>query len=289
MKPVHGSVAMGVIVSSDSSCDLFPDLYKQYRVEIVPLYIGIEGNSYRDVFEIGPDGLFENYEKTRRLPKTSAPPPTDFFALFKKQVENGNDVVHIAMNSNFSSSYQNACIAAEEFDNVYVVDTFTLSSAEGLLVLRAAEMRDAGKSAKEIYDQIEIDKTKIQTNVLLDTLEYAYRGGRASMLQMFGANLLKLRPCLLLDTHGVLSVRRKFRGNFAQVCKEYIRFVLDQPNIDGERAFLSTTGMDQELFGDLLKMVQDSGKFREVLTSRAGCTMTVHTGPNTLVLFYKEK
>ncbi len=284
-----GSVIMGVVISSDSACDLFPDLYQQYHIEIIPLYIGIEGDSYRDVFEIGPDEVFKNYEQTRRLPKTSAPPPNDFFALFKKYAENGDDVVHIAMNSKFSSSYQNACIAAEEFDNVYVVDTFTLSSAEGLLVLRAAEMRDRGMSAKEIYNQIEIDKTKIQTNVLLDTLEFAYRGGRASMLQMFGANLLKLRPCLLLDTHGVLSVRKKFRGNYEQVCKEYIRFVLNQPDIDGERAFLSTTGMDQELFNSLEKMVRDSGKFREVLTTRAGCSMTVHTGPNTLVLFYKEK
>ena len=280
---------MGVIISTDSACDLFPDLYKQYQIEIVPLYITVDGRTRRDVFEIGPDDLFVNYEKTHHLPHTSAPPPADFFELFKKQVENGNDVVHIAMNSKFSSSYQNALIAAQEFDNVFVVDTFTLSSAQGLLVLRAADMRDAGMTAKAIYDRMEIDKTKMRTNVLLDTLEFAYRGGRATMLQMFGANLLKLRPCLLLDTHGVLSVRRKFRGNFMQVCKEYIRFVLEQPNMDDERAFVSTTGMDQSLFDSIVQMVKESGKFKQVLTSRAGCSMTVHTGPNTLVLFYKEK
>lgn len=280
---------MGVIISTDSACDLFPDLYKQYQIDVVSLYITIEEHSYRDVFEIGPDELFVNYEKTHRLPKTSAPPPADFFAMFKKHVDNGDDVVHISMNSKFSSSYQNACTAAQEFDNVYVVDTFTLSSAQGLLVLRAADMRDAGMPAGKIFNQIEIDKTKMRTNVLLDTLEYAYRGGRATLLQMFGANLLKLRPCLLLDTHGVLTVRKKFRGNFAQVCKEYIRFVLEQPNADGERAFVSTTGMDQKLLNSIIKMVKDSGKFKEVLFSRAGCSMTVHTGPNTLVLFYKEK
>jgi len=280
---------MGVTISADSACDLFPDLYKQYSIQIVPLYITIDGKTYRDVFEIGPDELFANYEKTHSLPKTSAPAPLDFFELFKRETDAGNDVVHIAMNSKFSSSYQNAKIAAKEFENVYVVDTFTLSSAQGILVLKAADMRDAGKSAKEIYDQIEIDKTKICTNVLLDTLDYAYRGGRATMLQMFGANLLKLRPCLLLDTRGVLTVRRKFRGNFPQVCKEYIHYILDMPNADGERAFVSTTGMDQALFDSLVQMVRDSGKFREVLTSRAGCSMTVHTGPNTLVLFYKEK
>jgi DegV family protein with EDD domain len=280
---------MGVVISADSGCDLFPDLYQKYHIQIIPLYICIEGISYRDFFEIGPDDVFKNYEQTHNLPKTSAPPFSDFYTLFKSYVENGDDVVHIAMNSKFSSSYQNACIAAKEFNNVYVVDTLTLSSAQGLLALRAADMRDAGKSAKDIYNQIEIDKAKIRCNVLLDTLEFAYRGGRASMLQMFGANLLKLRPCLLLDTHGDLSVRKKFRGNYGQVCREYIRFVLDQPNIDNARAFVSTTGMDQELLESLKKMVKESGKFKEVLSSRAGCTMTVHTGPNTLVLFYKEK
>lgn len=280
---------MGVIISTDSACDLFPNLYKQYNIEVVPLYITINRKTYRDVFEIGPDELYEEYERTKLLPKTSAPPPADFFEMFKKHVENGDDVVHIAMNAKFSSSYQNSCIAASEFNNVYVVNTFTLSSSQGLLALRAADMRDAGMTAEEIKNQIEIDKTKMRTNVLLDKLEFAYRGGRATMLQMFGANLLKLRPCLLLNTNGVLTVRKKFRGNFPQVCREYIRFVLSQPNIDPERAFVSTTGMDKNLLNEIVQMVKDSGKFHEVLTSRAGCSMSVHTGKNTLVLFYKEK
>ncbi|MVB12213.1 putative protein, DegV family [Caprobacter fermentans] len=280
---------MAVLISADSACDLFPDLYKQRGITIVPLSINIGEASYKDVFEIGPDELFKDYERTKRLPKTAAPPPVDFFEVFRKAAENGDSVVHLAMNSKFSSSYQNACIAAAEFDNVYVVNTYTLSSAQGLLVLRAADMRDAGCSAKEIYEQMEKDKQRVRTYVLLDTLEFAYRGGRATMLQMFGANLLKLRPCLLLDNQGVLSVCKKFRGNFQQVCREYARFVLSQPNPDGERAFVSTTGMDRKLFDEIVGIVKDSGKFREVMTSRAGCSMTTHTGPNTLVIFYLEK
>lgn len=279
---------MAVSITTDSACDLFPDLYKQYRIEVVPLYLSLEGKNLRDVFEVNPDDLFESFTRTRKLPTTSAPPPADFFALFQRLVENGNDVVHLAMNGKFSSSYQNALLAAQEFDNVYVVDTCTLSSALGLLCLRAADMRDAGKSAKEIYETMLMEKNKIRTHVLLDTLEYAYKGGRATMLQMFGANLLKLRPCLLLDHHGVLSVVKKFRGNFAQTAKEYARYVLDRPRIDGERAFVSTTGMDQSLFDSVVQTVKDSGVFREVLTSRAGCAMSCHTGPNTLVIFYKE-
>lgn len=280
---------MTVTITTDSACDLFPDIYKKYDVEIVPLYITIAGKSYRDVFEIQPDHLFDDYKETHVLPKTSAPPPEDFRKVFEKYTAGGGSVVHLAMNSRFSSSYQNACIAAHDFENVYVINTFTLSSAQGLLVIRAAELRDEGKTAQEIFAYIENAKKNIRTYVLLDTLEYAYRGGRASMLQMFGANLLKLKPCLLLNTRGELSVVKKFRGNFKQVCREYAHFVLSQPNPDERRAFVSTTGMDKALFGEITDMVRGSGRFKEVLTSRAGCAMSTHTGENTLVIFYMEK
>lgn len=277
---------MAAVISSDSACDLFPDLYRERGIEIVPLYISIGDKSYRDVFEIGPDDLFRGYETTRVLPKTSAPPPIDFFELFRRASAEADGVVHLAMNAKFSSSCQNARIAASEFANVHVIDTCTLSSAQGLLALRAADLRDKGKSAAEIARQIERDTDKVRAYVLLDSLEYAYRGGRATMLQMFGANLLKLRPCLLLNTAGDLSVCKKFRGNFAQVCREYARFVLARPDAGGDRAFVTTTGMDAGLFDEIVRMVRDSGRFGEVLTSRAGCAMTTHAGPNALVIFY---
>lgn len=280
---------MAVVISSDSACDLFPDLYRERGVRLVPLYITIGDRTLKDIFEIQPENLFLEYEKTHVLPKTSAPPPVDFFEVFRECVQRGDSVVHFAMNSRFSSSYQNACIAAKEFDNVFVVDTLTLSGAQGLLVLRAADRRDAGMPAEEIWRAAEEEKAKTRTYVLLDTLEYAYRGGRASMLQAFGANLLKLRPCLLLNSRGELSVAKKFRGNFAQVCREYARFILAQPNPDAGRAFIATTGMDADLFEEISGMVRGSGRFGEVLSARAGCTMTTHTGPNTLVIFYLEK
>lgn len=277
---------MAAVISADSACDLFPDLYRERSIEIVPLYISINGKSYRDVFEIGPDELFRDYGKTHVLPKTSAPPPADFFELFQKASGGPDGVVHLAMNSKFSASCQNARIAAGEFDDVHVVDTRTLSSAQGLLALRAADLRDEGETAAEIARRIELEADRVRAYVLLDSLEFAYRGGRATMLQMFGANLLKLRPCLLLDTNGDLSVCKKFRGNFAQVCREYARFVLSRPDAGGGRAFVTSTGMDSGLFEEIVKMVRESGKFDEVLTSRAGCTMTTHAGPNALVIFY---
>ncbi len=279
---------MPVVISADSACDLFPSLYRERGIELVPLYISLGGETRRDMFEISPDELFSADGKSP-LPKTSAPPPIDFFELFRKSTQGGASVVHFAMNSRFSSSYQNACIAAKEFQNVFVVDTHTLSSAEGLLALRAADRRDAGMPAEKIYLAAEEDSRRVRAYVLLDSLDYAYRGGRASMLQMFGANLLRLRPCLLLDTEGRLSVVKKFRGNFAQVCREYARFVLARPDADSGRAFVTTTGMDSRLFHEIVGMVEKSGKFRKVLTSRAGCAMSTHAGPGALVIFYLSK
>ncbi len=280
---------MAAVISADSACDLFPDLYRERGIGIVPLYITAGGKTLRDISEIQPENLFDEYEKSHVLPKTSAPPPADFFEKFREYTKNGDGVVHFAMNSRFSSSYQNACIAAREFGNVFVADTLTLSGAEGLLALRAADRRDKGLPAEEIFRAAEEEKGRVRTYVLLDTLDYAVRGGRATMLQAFGANLLRLRPCLLLDSRGELRVAKKFRGNFTQVCREYARFILAQPNPDEGRAFIATTGMDEDLFREIAGMVRGSGKFREVLTARAGCTMTTHAGPNTLVIFYFEK
>lgn len=281
---------MAVAITSDSSCDLFPNLYREREIDIVPLYITVEDKTYRDVFEITPDKLFESYRQTKRLAKTSAPTPSDFFMIFRKHVERGEEVVHLSMNSEFSSSYQNAAMAAREFDGkVRVLNTYTLSSALGLMLLDAADLRDAGASAQEIYDAMDREREKIRCYPLLDTLEFAHRGGRASVLQMFGANLLRLRPCLRVDNRGKLSVAKKFRGNYRQVVREYIRFILDMPNMDTRRVFVSCTSMEDSLYQEAQTMVRDTGRFEEVLTSRAGCSMSCHTGPNTFVVFYKEK
>lgn len=282
---------MPVAITSESSCDLFPDLYKEYGVDIVPLYITVGSETYRDFFEYSPSHVFDEYARTHVLPKTAAPAPTDYYMLFKQHVDAGEEVVHISMNAKMSASYQNATLAAREFSagKVRVIDSRTTSSAQGLLVLRACDRRDAGQNAAQIADAAEQDRLKVRTYVLLDTLEYAYKGGRATMLQRFGANLLHLRPCLLLNTNGDLSVVKKFRGNFPQVCREYTRFVLGQPNADRQRAFVSCTSMDPALFADITQMVRDSGKFDTVLNSTAGCAMTVHVGPNTLVVFYMEQ
>lgn len=275
-----------VLISADSGCDLFPTLYKDYKINIVPLYITMEGSCLLDGKETDADAIFESVQRTKKIPKTSAPPPSDFYASFKPYIEQGYEIVHIAMNSVFSCSYQNACIAAEEFKGVYVIDSRTISTAMGLLVLQAAEMRDNGKSAKEIADHITAVRHKPRCEFVLDTLEYAYKGGRCSVLQMFGANLLRLRPCLKVDSSGVLSVYKKFRGSFSQVALQYAQAILDYKDIDYSRVFISHTGISQTILDSVVDVIKAAGKFKDILITRCGCTISCHGGPNTLAVFY---
>lgn len=282
-------MAKKVAVTSDSGCDMFPELYKQYNVGIVPLYINMENKSLRDGMEINPPDIFASVPRTKKIPKTAAPPPADFSALFRSYIEDGYEIVHISLNSVFSSSYQNAFLAAQEFDGVYVIDSKTLSTAQGLLVIRAVEMAREGVSAQDIYDHILSIRHKPFAHFVLDTLEYAYRGGRCSILTMFGANLLKLRPCLAVDANGVLSVGKKFRGNFPQVALAYTEYMLSQPDIDYRRVFISYTSLADEVLRSVIERIKQEEKFKEILITKTGCTISCHGGPNTLAIFYMKK
>ena len=282
-------MAKKVAITSDSGCDLFPELYKQYNVGIIPLYINMENKSLRDGIEVNPPDIFASVSRTKKIPKTAAPSPADFEALFRPYIEDGFEVVHISMNSVFSCSYQNADLAAQEFEGVYVIDSKTLSTAQGLLVIRAVEMAREGNSAKEIYDYISSIRHKPFTHFVLDTLEYAYRGGRCSRLTLFGSNLLKLRACLAVDAEGIISVCKKFRGNFPQVALAYADYMMSQPDIDYSRVFISYTSLADAVLHSVIARIKREKKFKEILITKTGCTVSCHGGPNTLAIFYMKK
>ncbi|MCI9273673.1 MAG: DegV family protein [Clostridiales bacterium] len=278
-----------VLISADSGCDLFPNLYSDYQVFMIPLSIHMEGRSFLDGVEIQPDDIYASVLRSKKIPTTAAPPPADFYRAWKPHVDQGDQVVHISINSGFSCSYQNANLAARELGNVFVVDSRSISTAMGLLVLRAAKMRDQGFTAPEIAQTIKQMRHRLRTEFLLDTLEYAHKGGRCSILQCFGANLLRLRPCLKVNRLGEISVSKKFRGSFTSVVEQYVDYMLNVSKIDGERVFISHTGVSSSVLESVIEKVEQSGIFQEILVTRSGCTISCHGGPNTLGIFYMTK
>lgn len=278
-----------VIITRDSTSDLSKETLELLNIHTLPLGVTLDNKTYKDGVDIDPDFIYKYHDEHGVLPKTSAAnvaEMTDFFAQF---VEQGYAIVHFNISSKMSSTYQNSLIAAEEFEDVYVVDTLNLSTGEGLLVMKAAEMAKDGKDAKEIFDTINELRAYVDASFVIDSLEYLHKGGRCSALAALGANLLKLKPCIEVR-NGSMGVSKKYRGKYTQILKEYVKERLsDYSDIDLDRVFVTHAGCDPELVEEIRALVAETAPFKEILVTRAGCTVSAHCGANTLGVLYIKK
>lgn len=280
-----------VILSADSTCDLSAPLMERYQVHTYPLHILLEDQQYVDG-EISPDALYEAWWQRRQLPRTSAVTPGEYVEFFRRWVEDGYQVVHINLGSNLSSAYQNCCLAAQELGNVYPVDSCNLSTGMGLLVIEAAERIARGMAAPQVQREVEALRPHAHASFVLDTLEFLHAGGRCSAVAMLGANLLRLKPCIQVDPakNGAMGVGKKYRGTLDKALVQYVSDLLtDRRDLKLDRVFITHSGMAPERIELVKKTVEKCADFREILVTRAGCTISAHCGPNTLgVLFMTQ-
>lgn len=278
-----------VIIASDSTCDLSPELIEQRGIHILPLGVTLGEKQYLDGVDVMPDDIYEHYEKYGELSKTSAVNIADFEEFFRKMTADGSSVVMFTISSSMSSTYHNACLAAEDFPDVYVIDTCNLSTGGGLLVMAASDMAAEGKSAKEIAEVCRELAPCVDASFVIDDLEFLYKGGRCSALAAFGANLLQLKPCITVRG-GKMGVGKKYRGRFGTVLKSYVNDIVgDASDIRTNRIFVTHAGCDKEIIDACVEQVKAYGVFDEVLITRAGCTISSHCGRNTLgVLFIRK-
>lgn len=278
-----------VIIMSDSTADL-NHLAAENNVRIVPLYITLGDKSLADDGkEIVPDDIYKYVEESGNLPSSSANPVGVYEDLFKELTEQGFEVVHLNLGSKFSSTHQNARIAAEDFENVYVIDTANLSTGSGLLVLEAVRLAKEGLSGAEIAKELETLIPKVDASFVIDDLTYLHKGGRCSSAAKLGANLLKLKPCIQVKD-GAMGVGKKYRGDYKKCVAEYIKDKLaDTDSLDPRRVFVTHTRCDDDIVKLAIDTVNECFKFDELIETTAGCTITTHCGPNTLgVLFFRK-
>ncbi len=278
-----------IIISSDSTCDLSAELKERYDIKIIPLGVTLGDKVYRDGVDINPDDIYAHHAKTGELPKTTAANVGECIDFFTDLTKDGDAVIHFTISSTMSSTYSNACLAAAEFENVYVIDSKNLSTGGGLLVVSAAEMAKSGMEAPAIVEQLEKLAPCVDASFVIDSLEYLHKGGRCSALAMLGANLLKLKPCIEVK-NGVMGVGKKYRGVYARVLTEYVNERLTNvDDIDTSRVFVTHAGCDSEIVDAVVQQVKSTGIFKEVFLTRAGCTVSSHCGANTLgVLFIRK-
>lgn len=280
---------MNVKITADSTCDLSRALVKANSITIIPLVVTCDGQSYRDSVDISPDALLQVTEATGGVATTSAVNVQTYLDIFSGLLKECDAIVHFTISSDMSACYQNACIAAAELGNVYVVDSRNLSTGIGHLVLDACALAKEGMAAADIKAELDRRQEKLDVSFVLSTLEYLRRGGRCSSVAALGANILKLHPCIIVKD-GAMTVGKKYRGKIQDCLVAYVKDRLAEPEtVDPRRIFITDSGFDGETVALVENTIRECVPFDEIIHTRAGCTVSCHCGPGCLgILFYRK-
>lgn len=280
---------MRVKIISDSTCDLSPELLERYDIAITPLCVIKDGKEFHDGVDITPADIFAHVDGGGELCSTAAVSQFEYTQMFTRYAKEYDEVVQINIGSNFSCCYQNACLAAQEFDNVFVVDSGNLSTGQGLLVVAAAKFAQQGVSGIEIAERVRALVPKVEASFLIDRLDYMRKGGRCSTVAALGANLLKLKPCIEVR-EGKMSVCKKYRGSFEKCIRQYAKERLDgRTDIAGDLAFITHPACQKNVVDAAMEEAARYGAFDEVIETHAGCTVSCHCGPDTLGILFVRK
>jgi len=275
---------------TDSTCDLSTKLLNKYNISIVPLYVNFDGYGYKDLLELTTEELYVKVAEKNKLPKTSAPSPTDFYNAFKPYIDNGQDILYIGLSSMISSTINNAILASNEFPEgrIKIVDSMNLSSGIGLLVLKAADFVSIGMELNTVAERIEALVPKVRTAFVIDTLDYLYKGGRCSALQNIFSSVLKIKPVISV-VDGKMIVREKIRGKREKVLTTLLNSVLKEKGTIDLRRIMVTHSMSDEDAKFLKKQLESSVNAEEILITDAGCVISSHCGQNTVGILYIDK
>ena len=272
----------------DSTADLMPEF--KNRVHTVPLTVHFGDEEFIDGITIDHKTFYEKLIECDVLPTTSQATPDAFMKEFDKTKEAGESAVVITIASRFSGTYQSAMIAAEEYENIYVVDSASAAMGSGILVELAFRLVDEGKSAAEIAAILEEEKKKIVIVALVDTLEYLKMGGRISKAVAFAGTMLNIKPVLSV-IGGEINMLGKARGS-KMGNNLLVQEIAKAGGIDfGKPVLLGYTGISDAL---LLKYIEDSrhiweGNLQQIRYTTVGSVIGTHAGPGAVVVaFFKN-
>ena len=278
-----------IILSADSTCDLDEELKERYHVNYFPLHINLNGKDYLDNVTITPEEIYREYYDHKVLPKTAAVNVQEYIEHFRPWVEDGYEVIHVNLGHALSSSYQNCCLAAQELGHVHVVDSCNLSTGTGLTVVAAGKLIEKGLDAETIAERLRAGTSRRHASFILDTLTFLSAGGRCSSVTAFGANMLKLKPCIQVDNRdGSMAVGKKYRGSLDKVLVKYVKDELARyPDVNTDLLFITHSGIPQDYIDLVKKTVEDAVTFKEIHITKASCTISCHCGPNTLGILFE--
>ena len=275
----------------DSTIDLSEELYKKFDMEIIPLNVNFGTENYKDGVSITRDELYERVKKDKTLPSTGAPSPLVYEEVFKKYLDQGFEVLYVGIGSTLSTAFQSATIAKQTIgsDKIYLVDSKNLSSASGLLALKAGKMIEEGKEAKEIVETLEKDVPNTVAQFTVETLDYLHKGGRCSGTAKVIGHLFHVHPHILVKD-GKLIVYKKPRGTMQMAINgqvEELKHAL--PNVQMDNIMITDSGVTKEIRDYFVKEVSKLVDPKIIRTTPAGCVIASHCGPGTIGLLFIKK
>lgn len=277
-------------IITDSASDLELDKALKDNIIVLPMTIQFGETTYQDKIDLSAEDFYNKLIECDTLPTTSQINPYSFEEVFTEITENGDSAVVILMSSDLSGTYQSAVLAAQNFDNIYVVDSRSVTVGEQCLISLALTLRDLGLDASQIAEELEKQKNNIVVLALLDTLEYLKKGGRISATAALAGGLLSIKPVVTLSD-GKVAILGKARGS-----KNGNNMLMDEINKNGgvdfnKPIFLGYSGLSRTL---LDKYIEDSkylwvGNTGNLPVIRIGSTIGTHVGPGTIALgFFKN-
>jgi DegV family protein with EDD domain len=282
-------------IMTDSCCDMPRKYIDEKAIPFVSLTCNLNGKEYYDDF--GKSLSYQEFYDSMRsgvIPKTSQPSPDAFYKVFKEIVSSGKDILYVCVSSGLSGTYNSANIAKnmilDEFEDarIEIVDTLTASLGQGLMLMRAIEMKERGSSLDEIVNHLEGIKFNLNTYMTVDDLNHLKRGGRISAAAAIVGVVLHIKPLLTLSDEGKVHAILKVKGRKSVINKlaEFVCKKIEHP----EDEIVAICHGDAEAEALKLKEIIMSQKsVKDVLINYVGPVVGTYGGPGAMAVFFVGK
>ena len=272
-----------IAIVTDSSCDLSDEQLKRHNINMISLRVVCQNKEYRDRVDITESELYELLE--HELPKTSLPLPEDITTLYDRLVSEGyTDIIHLSISSGLSGTYNLVRMLTEDYTdrvNVHLVDTLTLSTGLGLLVLIVAEALEAGSSIEEAIEMAKEARKKQMAVFVIRTLEFLRKGGRIGKVEGVIGSILNIKPVIYVNDEGVYETIGKARGyknSIEVMMSEVKRFFAE-----GNARITVVNGNAREDAAKVLERLKKEIKtLPDAFISQVSPVLAVHTGPGLI-------
>lgn len=274
-------------IAADSTCDLPENIIKQYDIAIIHHYVNTVYGRFLDKEEVTSDNVIEYMSMPNKRLDTTPPSVKDYEEFYKECLKSCDNLVHILMSKNSSKSYTYALEASKKFDNVYVINSKSISVGYGMIVMKAAELCHGGVSAETLIKEIKEYRELIDVKFVMQSLEALHRGGRCSASLVDFTNFFKVHMGMCIK-NGKIQGDRAYIGKMQNVYNHFIRKSLSTRNIDTRTLFIVTVGCSNSMIEEFLRWIEKYCKFDNVFVMQASSTISCHSGAGTLALGYAK-